>query len=103
MALRVPVLYTEKDTFLHRRDPRAKWLLFLLLVLFLYTAPSWPWMVGVAAVGLAMAAVAKLSWKWLLVLWLLQLPNSLALVVIPAVRDLWVGTCSPSTAPSPSA
>lgn len=95
MALRVPVLYTEKDTFLHRRDPRAKWLLFLLLVLFLYTAPGWPWMIGMAAVGLVMAAVAKLSWKWLLVLWLLQLPNFLALVIIPAARDLWAGDVQP--------
>lgn len=95
MALRIPVLYTEKDTFLHRRDPRAKWLLFLMLVLFLYTAPSWPWMVGMAAVGLGIAAVARLSWRWLLVLWLLQLPNFLALIVIPAARDLLTGDVQP--------
>ena len=95
VALRVPVLYTERDTFLHRRDPRAKWLLFVLLVLFLYTAPSWPWMVGMALLGLGLAAVARLSWKWLLVLWLLQLPNFLALVIIPAARDLLAGDVQP--------
>lgn len=95
MALRVPVLYTERDTFLHRRDPRAKWLLFAALVLFLYAAPSWPWMVAMAFAGLGLAWVARLSWKWLLVLWLLQLPNFLALVIIPAARDLYAGDVQP--------
>lgn len=91
MSLRVPVLYTEKDTFLHRRDPRAKWLVFLVLVIFLYTAPTWPWMVAMAVLGLFMAFVARLSWKWVLVLWLLQLPNFLGLVFIPAARDIFAG------------
>lgn len=95
MALRVPVLYTEKDTFFHRRDPRAKWLLFVLLVVFLYTAPSWPWRVGMSLIGLVIAFVARLSWKWLLVLWLLQLPNFLALIIIPATRDLLQGDIQP--------
>lgn len=95
MSLRVPVLYTEKDTFLHRRDPGAKWLLFALLVGVLYVAPSWPWMIALAFLGLGMAAVARLSWRWLLVLWLLQLPNFLALVMIPATRDLLAGDIQP--------
>lgn len=95
MALRVPVLYTEKDTFFHRRDPRAKWLLFVLLVAVLYIAPSWPWMVALTFLGLAMAVVAQLSWKWVLVLWLLQLPNFLALIIIPATRDLLAGDIQP--------
>jgi energy-coupling factor transport system permease protein len=95
VALRVPVLYTEKDTFLHRRDPRAKWLLFALLVVFLYTAPTWPWMVGMALLGLFLAFVARLSWKWVLVLWLLQLPNFVALVIIPASRNLLAGDIQP--------
>lgn len=95
MSLRVPVLYTEKDTFLHRRDPRAKWLVFVALVMFLYTAPTWPWMVTMALLGLFMAYVAKLSWKWVLVLWLLQLPNFLALIIILAARDLFAGDVQP--------
>ncbi|BBL80931.1 hypothetical protein RxyAA322_27850 [Rubrobacter xylanophilus] len=95
MKLRVPVLYTEKDTFFHRRDPRAKWLLFFSAVGMLYAAPSWPWMVGLALVGLLIAVIAKVSWKWLLVLWLLQLPNFLALVIVPATRDILAGDVQP--------
>lgn len=95
MSLRVPVLYTEKDTFLHRRDPRAKWLLFVLFVGVLYTAPNWPWMLALTFLGLVMAFVARVSWKWLLVLWLLQLPNFLALVIIPATGDLLAGDVQP--------
>ena len=91
MKLRVPVLYTEKDTFFHRRDPRAKWLLFVCSAAMLYAAPGWPWMVGLALVGLLMAVVARVSWKWLLVLWLLQLPNFFALVLVPASRELLSG------------
>lgn len=63
MSLRVPVLYSEKDTFLHRRDPRAKWLLFVLFVALLYTAPSWPWMLTFTFLGLFMAFLARVSWK----------------------------------------
>lgn len=95
MKLRVPVLYTEKDTFMHRRDPRVKWLLFFLFVVVLYTAPSWPWMVALTFLGLFMAFVGRVSWKWLLVLWLLQLPNFAALVIIPASRAFLAGDVQP--------
>ncbi|AHY48236.1 Cobalt transport protein (plasmid) [Rubrobacter radiotolerans] len=91
MKLRVPVLYTEKDTFFHRRDPRAKWLLFACALAMLYAAPGWPWMVGLALAGLGIAVVAKVSWRWLLVLWLFQLPNFFALVIVPASRELLAG------------
>lgn len=95
MSLRVPVLYHEKDTFLHHRDPRAKLLLFVVLVGVLYTAPTWPWMLALTFLGLFMAGVARVSWRWLLVLWLLQLPNFLALVIIPATRDVLAGDIQP--------
>lgn len=95
MRLRVPVLYTEKDTIFHRRDPRAKWLLFGLFVLVLYTAPSWPWMLGLTFLGLFMGYLARVSWKWLLVLWLLQLPNFIAIVIVPAIQALLGGDVQP--------
>lgn len=44
MATGVPVLYQERDTVMHRRDPRVKMLLFALLFVFLFIAPTWQWM-----------------------------------------------------------
>jgi len=93
--MRVPVLGEDRGTLLHRRDPRVKLLLFAVLVAFLYIAPSWPWMVAATLVGLGMAVSTKMSGKVLLLLWLLQLPNFLALIVIPLSRDLIAGDLSP--------
>lgn len=86
--MRVPVLATDHDTFLHRRDPRVKWLVFALLVAFLYIAPTWEWMVAMAVLGLLLGYVGRTSKKLLLVLWLLQVPNLLGLVIIPVLNEL---------------
>lgn len=93
--MRVPLLYTEKDTFLHRRDPRIKLVLFGLVIVFLYTAPTWQWMVGATVLGLALSIVARVPPLALLILWLLQLPNFLGLVIIPLSQDLVAGDLSP--------
>lgn len=93
--MRVPLLYTEKDTFLHRRDPRVKLLLFGLVIAFLYTAPTWHWMLGATLVGLVLSIVARVPLWVLGLLWLLQLPNFLGLVVIPLYQDLAAGDFAP--------
>lgn len=93
--MRVPLLYTDKDTFLHRRDPRIKLVLFGLVIAFLYTAPTWQWMVGATLVGLALCLVARVPGRALLILWLLQLPNFIGLVIVPVTRDLIAGGFSP--------
>ena len=93
--MRVPLLYTEKDTVLYRRDPRIKLLLFVVLVAFLYTAPTWPWMLGATVVGLVLSVVARVPALALLVLWLLQLPNFVGLVIIPLWRDVAAGDLAP--------
>lgn len=85
--MRVPVLATEKDTALHRRDPRAKWLVFFVFIAFMFAAPSWPWMVAAAGVGLLLAWTGRTPAKWLAVLWALQIPNFLALIVVPLLVD----------------
>lgn len=89
--VRVPVFYVEQDTLIHRRDPRVKLLWFILLIAILYMAPGWPWMVALTLLGLIMAALARVPMKWLVVLWLIQLPNFLGLVIIPIGKDLFVG------------
>ncbi|MGF1537484.1 MAG: energy-coupling factor transporter transmembrane component T family protein [Elainellaceae cyanobacterium] len=88
---RVPIVYNEQDTILHDRDPRIKILMFVFLVLFLYFAPSWKWMLGMTILGLALAFIAQLSKKALLILWALQLPNILALVLIPLIAQFVTG------------
>lgn len=93
--MRVPLLYTEKDTFLHRRDPRVKLLTFALVIVFLYTAPSWPWLLGGTVAGLALSLSARVPRLALLILWLLQVPNFLGLVIVPLVRDLAAGDLAP--------
>lgn len=89
--MRVPLLFTEKDTFLHRRDPRIKLVLFAVVIVFLYTAPSWQWMLAATVVGLALSIVARVPPLALLVLWLLQLPNFVGLVIVPLWRGLAAG------------
>lgn len=83
MSVRVPVVYHEQDSFFHRRDSRVKLGLFAMMVVFIYLAPTWEWVAGLVVIGLFMAAVAKLSKKWAIVLFALQLPNILALLAGP--------------------
>jgi energy-coupling factor transport system permease protein len=82
--MRVPVIQTDHDSFMHRRDPRVKVALFLLLIVFIYVAPNWIWMLGMIGIGVALAFASRAPLNWLAVLLLLQLPNMLGLVVIPA-------------------
>lgn len=92
MARRVPTIYHDRETVLHRRDPRAKLFVFGLFVVLLYVAPTWRWMVALTGVGLCLAAVARLSWKWVVGLWLLQLPNIVSITVFAASDTLMAGT-----------
>jgi energy-coupling factor transport system permease protein len=89
--VRVPVLHTDKDTFVHRRDPRVKLALFGVVIAFLYTAPSWPWMLAATLVGLLLSLTARVPSKALLVLWLLQVPNFVGLVIVPLTRGYLLG------------
>jgi energy-coupling factor transport system permease protein len=91
MARRVPMIYHERETVLHHRDPRAKLLVFALLVMLLYVAPTWQWMAALTVLGLCMAAVARLSWKWVVGLWLLQVPNIISIIVFAASDQLLAG------------
>lgn len=93
--MRVPLFYTDKNTVLHRRDPRIKLVLFALVIAFLYTAPSWPWMLGATLVGLALSILARVPPLALLILWLLQLPNVIGLVIVPLWHDLTAGDFAP--------
>lgn len=84
----VPVLFSEEQTALDRLDPRARLLTMLAVIAFLFLAPTWPWLVGLLAVGILVAALARFRPKWLLVLWLVQTPNVLGLVLVPALVGL---------------
>jgi energy-coupling factor transport system permease protein len=86
---RVPILYRERDTVIHRRDPRVKMALFALLFVFLFVAPTWQWMLVASVLGLTMAIVTRTPWKWLLALWLIHLPSFIVIVGIPAGKLLF--------------
>jgi len=88
---RIPLIYNDRDSLIHRRDDRIKILVFVTLVGFLYVAPTWQWMVGMTVIGLLLAVVARVSKRWLLVLWLLQLPNVIVLVLAPLIDQLLTG------------
>lgn len=88
MELRVPVLGTEHDTAVHRLDSRVKLVLFALLVGYLYAAPTWPWLAGMAVVGLVLGILARVPPLWLAVLWLAQIPNIIGFFVVPVVGEL---------------
>ena len=87
----VPIVYNDYDTVLHRRDPRVKLLVFFSLVLFLYIAPTWQWMVAMAVIGLGFAATARVQPKWLLLLFALQIPNILGIFAFPAIERVLAG------------
>lgn len=87
----MPTVYNDYDTVLHRRDPRVKLLVFLSLVIYLYIAPTWQWMLVMVAIGLGFAATARVQPKWLLLLFTLQIPNVLGVLVFPAVERVLAG------------
>jgi energy-coupling factor transport system permease protein len=91
MKRRVPVVYNEAASVVHRRDPRAKLLVFAAMMLYFYVAPTWEWMAAMVAVGVALAAVAKVPPKWLGALLLLQLPNTLGILAFPAIERVAAG------------
>jgi energy-coupling factor transport system permease protein len=91
MATAVPMLYQERDTVIHRRDPRVKMLLFALLFVFLFVAPTWQWMLVPTVLGLLLALVARTPWKWLAVFWLIHVPSFLVIVGLPAAKLLLAG------------
>jgi energy-coupling factor transport system permease protein len=92
MAMRLPVLYQDRDTMIRRRDPRVKLLVFALLFVFLFVAPTWQWLLVPSVLGATMAVLARTPWKWLAVFWLIHLPSFLVLVGIPAGGQLLAGS-----------
>ncbi|MFB6276032.1 MAG: energy-coupling factor transporter transmembrane protein EcfT [Halothece sp.] len=88
---RIPLIYNDRDSIIHQRDDRIKILVFVILVGFLYVAPTWQWMLGMTVIGLLLAVVARVSKRWLLVLWLLQLPNIIVLILAPLIDQLLTG------------
>jgi energy-coupling factor transporter transmembrane protein EcfT len=88
----VPDLHTDHESFLSRRDPRVKIGLFILLIIFLYLAPTWHWMAVMTLIGVVLAAISRAPRQWLLVLLALQIPNVLGLIVIPAFGQLTSGS-----------
>ncbi|WP_435195487.1 energy-coupling factor transporter transmembrane component T family protein [Natronomonas sp. EA1] len=91
MKRRVPVIYNDRDTWVHRRDPRAKLGLFVLLLSYLYLAPTWEWMLAMVAVGFGLAIVARVPPIWIGALLLLQVPNVLGILAFPAIERMATG------------
>lgn len=91
MPQTVPVLYRDRDTVVHRRDARVKVLTFGLLFLFAFIAPTADWMLVLLIGGLLLAVLARTPWRWLLVLWAIQVPTFLALILIPGWGALTSG------------
>jgi energy-coupling factor transport system permease protein len=87
----VPIVYNDYETVLHRRDPRVKLVVFLSLIIYLYIAPTWQWMVAMAVVGLGFAVTARVQPKWLLVLLAIQIPNILGMFAFPAIERMLAG------------
>lgn len=92
MNRRIPVLYNDgANTWFHRRDPRAKVLFLGLMFLGIYLVPTWQAMGLYALVAFGMAVVARVPWKYVAVLLLIQVPNALTYVGFPVVSNVIVG------------
>lgn len=87
----IPVVFNDYDTPIHRRDPRAKLVGFAALFSLIYVAPNWRWMAAFALLGVAMVAVARVPPKWVGGLLLVQLPNILGILALPAAQRLLAG------------
>ncbi|MFB6308661.1 MAG: energy-coupling factor transporter transmembrane protein EcfT [Haloarculaceae archaeon] len=91
MKRRVPVIYNDRNTWLHRRDPRAKLGVFVLLLLYLYAAPTWEWMLGMVGVGFGLVVLARVPPKWIGALLLLQATNVVGILAFPAIQRMATG------------
>ncbi|MFB6244073.1 MAG: energy-coupling factor transporter transmembrane protein EcfT [Halobaculum sp.] len=91
MKRRVPVVYNDTDTWVHRRDPRAKLGVFVAMLLYMYVAPTWEWMLAMAVVGLGLAVLARVPPLWIGALLALQIPNVLGILAFPAIQRLVTG------------
>ncbi|MDZ7746962.1 MAG: energy-coupling factor transporter transmembrane component T [Halobacteriales archaeon] len=91
MKRRVPVVYNDRDTWFHRRDPRAKIGVFVLMLLYMYVAPTWEWMLAMAVVGLGLVALARVPPLWIGALLALQLINVLGILAFPAIERIASG------------
>lgn len=85
--MKVPVLNTGRPSFWRDRDPRVKWLAFLLFLALIYIAPDWRWMAGAVLVGAGVAATARAPMGWLGLMLLVHAPTILALVIIPMLGE----------------
>ncbi|MGF1497959.1 MAG: energy-coupling factor transporter transmembrane component T family protein [Elainellaceae cyanobacterium] len=94
MSSSIPVLYQDKRTFLHRRDPRVKIILFLLLLAFILTARSWEWMAIALFLSLILAIVARAPRGWIFVLWAIHIPAFLVVFSVPLIQSAIEGDIS---------
>jgi energy-coupling factor transport system permease protein len=91
MPEQVPAFFSEQRTPFDRIDPRAKLLTIACVIVYLFLAPTWPWLAGLLAAGIVVTAVAGFRFKWLAALWLIQVPNVIGLMLIPSLLNLVEG------------
>ncbi|MFB6161657.1 MAG: energy-coupling factor transporter transmembrane protein EcfT [Haloferacaceae archaeon] len=91
MKRRVPVVYNDTDTWFHRRDPRSKLGVFVLMLLYMYLAPTWEWMLAMVVVGLGLVIGARVPPLWIGALLALQIPNVLGILAFPAIQRMATG------------
>lgn len=91
MNRRVPVVYNDRDTVIHRRDPRAKLVALVVLLSYVYLAPTWEWMLAGALLGVAMVVVARVPPKWVAGLFVIQIPNAFTYLALPALSRFLAG------------
>ena len=91
MKRRVPVVYNDRDTWFHRRDPRAKLGVFVLMLLYLYVAPTWEWMLAMVVVGFGLVIVARVPPLWIGALLALQVTNVIGILAFPAIERMATG------------
>lgn len=91
MNRRIPVLYNDADTWFHRRDPRAEIVFLGLVFAGIYLVPSWQAMGLYALSAFAMVVVARVPWKYVAVLLLVQIPNVVTYLGFPVVSNVIAG------------
>lgn len=78
----------EARSPLDRIDARVKLVAMAGVVLYLFLAPTWPWLAALLAAGIVVTAVAGFPFRWMALLWLVQAPNVVGLMLLPGLVDL---------------
>jgi len=75
-------LYVPRPSWLHRRDPRVKFLFVAEMTILLLAVPSLPFILGALVLCHVLLLSARIPWSRIVAIWRLMLPLTLLVVLL---------------------